>query len=210
MEFDTFDFVGFDDSAVLCPTVMINGSGNSVSRRCGGKDVHDETFVVAVNGKVHSPTVFGTPVPIEDVLVALTVEVPVYITPKSVDAAGKRLLAGCQGTVGLGRISLRIIFGRYSFVVTVDVVLVCGKQSLYEEGRFDEVTAVIFLPEGFHFSGISIPPVWISTVEAVGFFEEGNYLFHTGETFGTGDVTTVNTGNQAMMPKPLPPEVTTF
>lgn len=91
---------------------------------------------------------------------------------------------------------MRIIFGRYAFVVTVDVVLVCGKQSLYEEGRFDEVTAVIFLPEGFHFSGISIPPVWISTVEAVGFFEEGNYLFHTGETFGTGDVTTVNTGNQ--------------
>ena len=36
-----------------------------MGRRGGGKDIHDEAFVVTVYGKVHFPTVFRTPVPIE-------------------------------------------------------------------------------------------------------------------------------------------------
>ena len=50
-------------------------------RRGGGKDVHDEAFVVTVYGEVHLPAVFGTPMPVEYVLVALAVEVPVYFSP---------------------------------------------------------------------------------------------------------------------------------
>ena len=124
-----------------------------------------------MHGEVHCPTVFGTPMPVEYILVALAIEIPVDITPKSIDAFGKRLF--------LGR--------------TVDVILVYGKQSLYKESCFYEVATVVFLSERLYLAGVSIPPVRIGTVEAVGFFKERDYLFHTRQTFFTSDVVAVDT-----------------
>ena len=109
--------------------------------------------------------------PVEYILVALAIEIPVDITPKGIDTFGKRLF--------LGR--------------TVDVILVYGKQSLYKESCFYEVATVVFLSERLYLAGVSIPPVRIGTVEAVGFFKERDYLFHTRQTFFTSDVVAVDT-----------------
>ena len=81
MQFDTLYLMRADDSAVLRPTFVVYGGGHAMRRRGGGKDIHDEAFVVTVYGKVHFPTVFRTPVPIEHVLAVLAVEVPVYLPP---------------------------------------------------------------------------------------------------------------------------------
>jgi hypothetical protein len=88
VKFDIFYFMGIDNSTLLCPTIVIDLGGNTVCRRGGGKDVHDEALVVTIYRKIHFPTVFGTPMPVKHVLIVLSIEVPVYFTPKGVDTYG--------------------------------------------------------------------------------------------------------------------------
>ena len=94
----------------------------------GSKNVHDETLnIVTVYGEIHFPAVFGTPVPIEYILIVPTIEIPVNFTPQCVDAPARACSSGGA----------------------VDVILVYGKQTLHQESGFHEVTAVVFLSEGF-------------------------------------------------------------
>ena len=81
MQFDSLYLMRADDGAVLRPAFVVYGGGHAMRRRGGGKDVHDEALVVAVHGEVHLPAVFRAPMPVEHVLVALAVEVPVYFLP---------------------------------------------------------------------------------------------------------------------------------
>ena len=172
MQLDILHFMRVYNGPVLRPALVIDCCRHAVGRRGGGKDIHDEAFVVTVYGKVHFPTVFRTPVPIEHVLAVLAVEVPVHFAPQLVDAGGEGLLGGR----------------------TVDVVLVDGEQRLHDEGCFYQVAAIVFLPEGFHLARIAIPPVWVGTVETVSGFEEGDDFLHSFQPFLAGDIAAVYTG----------------
>ena len=170
VKFDIFYLVGIDNGAFFCPTFMIDSCGNAVRGGGSSKNVHDETLIVTVYGEIHFPAVFGTPVPIEYILIVPAIEIPVNFTPQCVDAPCKGLF--CGGAV--------------------DVILVYGKQTLHQESGFHEVTAVVFLSERFYPSGISEPPVRVGTVETVGCFKKRDDALHACQPFFTGDVTAVD------------------
>ena len=162
--------MGRDDGSVLCPTVMINSGRYSMCRRSGGKNIHNHTFVVTVYGEIHFPAIRRTPMPVEDILPAFPVPVPVDIPPNPVDT-----LSEC-----------------FLFLISVDVILVYGKQTLYEESCLYQVASIVFLAKRFHLSGVTIPPVGVGSVETVCFFEERNDAFHPCPSLFAGDVAAVD------------------
>ena len=170
VQLDAFYLMRTDDSAVLRPSLVVHRGRYTMSGRSGGEDIHDETFVVTMYGEIHLPAIFGTPMPVEHILVALPVEVPVHFPPQLVDAGGKGFFlrtAAC-------------------------IVLVYGKECLHDESGFYEVAAVVFLPERLHPPRIAIPPMGVGAMKAVGGFEEGDNAFHTRQAFLAGDIAPVD------------------
>ena len=175
VQLDSFHFMRRNDGSVLCPTVMIDSRRYSVCRRSGGKNIHNHTFVVAVYREIHFPAIRRTPMPVKNVLPALPIPVPVDIPPNLVDTLGECFL----------------------FLVSVDVILVYGQQTLDEESGLYQIAPIIFLTEWFHLARITIPPMRVGSMETVCLFEERNDAFHSCQSLFAGDVTAVDSGKDS-------------
>ena len=169
MQFDSFYLMRRNDGAVLCPSVMINGGRYSMRGRSSGKDIHNHTFVIAMYGEIHFPAVRRTPMPVEHILPAFPIPVPVYVAPDTVDA----------------------LDDRFFFLISVYIILVYGKETLNEESGFHQVASIVLLTERLYFSGVTIPPMRVCTVKTVGFLKEGNDTFHPGQSLFAGDIATI-------------------
>ena len=104
--------------------------------------------------------------PVKNVLPALPIPVPVDIPPNLVDTLGEGFL----------------------FLVSVDVILVYGQQSLDEESGLYQIAPIIFLAEWFHLARITIPPMRVGSVETVCLFEERNDAFHSCQSLFAGEM----------------------
>ena len=71
---------------------MIDSGGNTMCGRGCSKQVHDKAFIITMYREIHCPAIFGAPMPVEYILIALAIEIPIDIAPEDIDAFGKCLL----------------------------------------------------------------------------------------------------------------------
>lgn len=169
----TLDLVLVDDRPVLGPPLGIDLAVDRIGRRSGRQNIHHQTLVEPVYGEIHLPPVFGTPMPVEDVL-------PVAI-PRPLDAAPQRIDTLCERLLAL---------------VALREILMRGQQPLHQKGRLHQIASVVLLAEGFHAARPALDPMRPGAVEAVGTFEERDDAFEAFDPLFTGDVAALHTGDK--------------
>src|SRR5690606_30416013 len=144
---------------------------NSMCRRCRGEYVHDETFVVTGDSEVHRPFMFGRPMPIQDVLTAASIPIPLYLAPQFIDLCGQSPL----------------------LFITIFEVLTDTEQSLNQECGFNEITTVVARTERFDFTRFTVHPVWPCAMKTIGLTQPVDEFIQPFETLLPCDKVSLDT-----------------
>lgn len=92
---------------------MIDCCRYSMGRRSSGKDIHNQTFIVAMYREIHFPAIFGTPMPIKHILSAMAVPVPVHF-PHNLSIRPASFFSSAEPSANIGVRPADLASGRLS------------------------------------------------------------------------------------------------